>query len=552
LVREEWWRGAVIYQIYPRSYCDSNGDGIGDLPGIASRLDHIAELGVDAVWISPFFASPMKDFGYDVSDYCAVDPVFGTLADFDSLLARAHALGLKVIIDQVWSHTSDQHPWFAGSRVRRDSAKSDWFVWADPRPDGSPPNNWLSVFGGGAWTWEPRRRQYYLHHFLPSQPSLNLRNPAVWDALFDVAQFWLERGVDGFRLDAVDYMIHDAQLRDNPARPTADGQLPAKPFRLQKHVHDMMQPEILPALARIRRLMDRYPGTVTLGEVSSEPGSVERCGLYTNDNGRRLHMAYTLGLLKHEFSAEFVRDAIEEAEAADVDGWLCWAFSNHDVERVVSRWSANRPTAEFARLLTALQLSLRGSICVYQGEELGLPEAELSYHELRDPYGIAFYPEFRGRDGCRTPMPWSAEADQAGFTAGPAPWLPVPESHRARAVERQHADKDSVLNGWRRFMAWRKRHPALVIGDLRLIDVPEPLVAFERTTAGERLLAVFNLSDRTVGLPQGLLRPGWRLLDGHGFEPMAPGAPRLPPYGVAFAKDVSMRAPAPRILEPAE
>src|SRR5258706_5246173 len=293
VVREEWWRGAVIYQIYPRSFCDSNGDGIGDLRGIAQRLDHVAELGVDAVWIAPFFASPMKDFGYDVSDYCAVDPTFGTLADFDALLARAHALGLKVIIDQVWSHTSDQHAWFADSRLRPTSSKADWYVWADPRPDGSPPNNWLSVFGGGAWTWEPRRRQYYLHHFLSSQPQLNLRNEAVWDALFEVAAFWLDRGVDGFRLDAVDYMIHDVQLRDNPARPPTDGQVPLKPFRLQHHVHDMMQPEILPALERIRRFVDQYPDTVTLGEVSSEPGSVERCGLYTG-GGQRLHMAYTL------------------------------------------------------------------------------------------------------------------------------------------------------------------------------------------------------------------------------------------------------------------
>ncbi|MBV8167966.1 MAG: alpha-glucosidase [Alphaproteobacteria bacterium] len=552
MVREEWWRGAVIYQIYPRSFCDSNGDGIGDLRGIAQRLDHIAELGVDAVWIAPFFASPMKDFGYDVSDYCAVDPTFGTLADFDALLTRAHALGLKVIIDQVWSHTSDQHAWFADSRLRATSSKADWYVWADPRPDGSPPNNWLSVFGGGAWTWEPRRRQYYLHHFLPSQPSLNLRNPAVWDALFDVASFWLDRGVDGFRLDAVDFMLHDRALRDNPARPPVDGQMPLKPFRLQAHAHDMMQPEIVGVLERIRRFMDRYPDTVTLGEVSSEPGSVERCGIYTGGDGQRLHMAYTLGLLKREFSSPFVRRAIAEAEAADVDGWLCWAFGNHDVERVVSRWSGGKPTDAFARLLTALQLSLRGSLCIYQGEELGLPEADLAFDELRDPYGIAFYPEFRGRDGCRTPMPWQADAAQAGFTAAAQSWLPVPASHRVRAVDRQRSDRASVLNGWQRFLAWRKRHPALIHGDLRLIDTPDPLVCFERSTRGERVVAVFNLSDQPVTLPPDLLRPGLRMLDGHGFahERDRHGV-ILPPHGALFAAESVAAAPV-RVLEPAE
>ncbi len=372
-------------------------DGIGDLRGIAQRLDHIATLGADAVWIAPFFASPMKDFGYDVSDYCAIDPVFGSLADFDALVARARALGLKLIIDQVWSHTSDQHAWFTESRARRDSAKADWYVWADPRPDGSPPNNWLSVFGGGAWTWEPRRRQYYLHHFLPSQPQLNLRNPAVLDALFEVAAFWLDRGVDGFRLDAVDFMLHDARLRDNPARAPADGQMPLKPFRLQHHLHDMLQPELLPLLERIRAFMDQYPGTVTLGEVSSEPGSVERCGLYTGGDGRRLHMAYTLGLLKHEFSSGFVRRAIEDAEAADVDGWLCWAFGNHDVERVVSRWSGKpaRPTASrvcwppCSSACAAVSASIRARSSACPRRNWPMPSCAI-------PYGIAFYPEFRG------------------------------------------------------------------------------------------------------------------------------------------------------------
>src|SRR4051812_15880965 len=263
----DWWRGAVIYQIYPWSFADSDGDGIGDLRGITARLDHVARLGVDAIWIAPFFTSPMQDFGYDVSDYCAVDPRFGTLADFDALIARAHALGLKVLIDQVWSHSSNQHPWFRASRASRDNPHADWYVWADPRPDGSPPNNWLSVFGGGAWTWEPRRRQYYLHHFLPGQPQLDLRNPAALQALLDAGAFWLDRGVDGFRLDAIDFALHDPLLRDNPPRERAPGApLPLKPFGFQEHVHDMMHADTPALMERIRGLMDRYPGRTTVAE----------------------------------------------------------------------------------------------------------------------------------------------------------------------------------------------------------------------------------------------------------------------------------------------
>src|SRR6185437_595764 len=266
----EWWRGAVIYQIYPRSFFDSNGDGIGDLAGIAEKLGYVAGLGVDAVWISPFFASPMDDFGYDVSDYCAVDPIFGTLDDFDRLIARAHALGLKVLIDQVWSHTSDRHAWFCDSCSARDAPHADWYVWADPRPDGTPTNNWLSVFGGSAWSWGTRRRQYYLHHFLKSQPQLNLRNSAVLEAVLARGAFWLDRGVDGFRLDAVDFLTHDAKLRNNPALPPPGGIIPARLFGLQDHIHDMTQPDVVEVFRGIRRLIDRYPGLTTLAELSSE------------------------------------------------------------------------------------------------------------------------------------------------------------------------------------------------------------------------------------------------------------------------------------------
>ncbi|MBY0430221.1 MAG: alpha-glucosidase, partial [Rhodospirillales bacterium] len=332
----DWWRGAVLYQIYPRSFQDSDGDGIGDLKGILRRLDHVAGLGADAIWISPFFASPQKDFGYDVSDYLAVDPLFGSLDDFDRLVARAHTLGLRVLIDQVWSHTSNRHAWFQESCAGGDTA--EWYVWADARADGSPPNNWLSVFGGPAWNWDPRRRQYYLHHFLAAQPKLNLRHPAVLEALLRVGAFWLDRGVDGFRLDAVDFMMHDPALRDNPPRQPEGGGRPLKPFGLQEHLHDMAHPDTLATLAAIRGLMDRYPGRTTVAEISSEFDALTRAANYTGAAGARLHMAYTLRLMRQPFTAPAIAAAIAEVAAKIGEGWQCWAFSNHDVVRVASRW----------------------------------------------------------------------------------------------------------------------------------------------------------------------------------------------------------------------
>jgi alpha-glucosidase len=533
-----WWRGAVIYQIYPRSFFDSNGDGIGDLPGITAQLDHVARLGADAIWLCPFFVSPQRDFGYDVADHVAVDPIFGSLADFDALLARAHALGLKVLIDQVWSHTSDRHAWFLNSRASRTGAKADWYVWADPSADGTPPNNWLSVFGGSAWTWEPRRRQYYLHHFLSQQPALNLHNPAVMDALLETGRFWLERGVDGFRLDAVDFLLHDKALRANPAAPSSV--VPAKLFGMQEHAHDMMQPEITGLLARIRGLMDAYPGTVTLGEISSQPGAFERV-MAGSGGADRLHMAYTLRPLRGGFDWKTVSALLQDLAGNGTDGWICWSFSNHDVERAISRWNPARgvapPDPAFARLLMALLLSLRGSVCLYQGEELGLTEATLAESELRDPFGIAYWPEFRGRDGSRTPMPWSATAAHAGFTGAPVPWLPVRDAHRALAVDVQEADGSSLLHAFRRFLHWRRGVPALLHGTLVPMALPEPLVGFVREHDGERVLAVFNLSDQAVPFDTAPFGTARRLIES-GFA--GPGDV-LRPFGALFA-EVSMAA----------
>ena len=491
----EWWRGAVIYQIYPRSFADSNGDGIGDLPGVTAHLDHVARLGVDAIWLCPVFASPQRDFGYDVSDHTAIDPIFGTLADFDAMVARAHVLGLRVLIDQVWSHTSDRHGWFANSRCSPCGAHADWYVWADPHEDGTPPNNWLSVFGGPAWTWEPRRRQYYLHHFLPHQPQLNLLNPAVQDALLETGRFWLDRGVDGFRLDALDFFTHDPALRNNPAASQAAAGI--KLFGRQVHAHDMMQPQTGGFLERVRALTAEYPGAVTLGEVSSQDGAYERMRGYTDAS--HLHMAYSLKPAKGAFNWASVRELV--AEAAAPEGWLCWSFSNHDVERVVSRWNpcpGSAPDPRFARLLLALQLTLRGSVVVYQGEELGLTEAELTLDQLRDPFGITYWPEFAGRDGCRTPMPWVRDAAQAGFSGG-TPWLPVPDAHLALAVDAQEGDAASLLHEWRRYLAYRRAHPVLARGGLRVLELAAPLAGFVRFDETEEVVCIFNLSGDAVG-----------------------------------------------------
>ncbi|PXW98029.1 alpha-glucosidase [Sphaerotilus hippei] len=507
---KDWWRGAVIYQIYPRSFMDSNGDGIGDLPGITARLEHVASLGVDAIWISPFFRSPMKDFGYDVSDYRDVDPIFGTLADFDQLLARAHQLGLRILIDQVLSHTSDQHAWFQQSRLSRDNPRSDWYVWADARPDGTPPNNWLSVFGGSAWQWDARRRQYYLHSFLASQPDLNFHCPAVQEALLGEVRFWCEKGVDGFRFDACNHQVHDALLRDNPPVDASDGPVSTvqadNPYAMQRHLHDKSQPENLLFLERVRAVLDEF-GASSIGEVGDEQAP-PLMALYT-EAGRRLHMAYSFSLLTRDGSAAHVRREVGtlEREIARTGGWGCWALSNHDVPRIATRWSADGTLdARRSRLLLAMLLGLRGSVCLYQGEELGLPEAQVPYELLQDPYGLAFWPEFKGRDGCRTPMPWQADAAQAGFTTG-RPWLPVSAAHQALAVDLQEADPDSMLQASRALLAWRRSRPELVGGAMQLVDLPEPLLALERSVPpdqdGGRCWLVFNLGDeaRQVALP---------------------------------------------------
>lgn len=497
-VAKEWWRGAVIYQIYPRSFQDSTGNGVGDLPGITARLDHVARLGADAIWLSPIFPSPMADMGYDVADYRGIEPLFGTLADFDALIARAHELGLKVIIDQVLSHSSDRHPWFVNSKARGD--KADWYVWADAQPDGSPPNNWQSVFGGSSWEWAPERGQYYLHNFLISQPDLNLHNPQVQAELLDVLRFWLNRGVDGFRLDTVNYYMHDPALRDNPPMPpNPERWPPISSYDMQDHAHDKNRPENIDFLRKMRGVLNEYEGRCLVGEVGDAPHRALGLMQDYTSGGDKLHMAYSFDMLGPKFSPAHFRSIIEGFFKEAPDGWPSWSFSNHDVNRHVTRWASFGTPDAVARLAIALLASFEGTIGLYQGEELGQTETELLYEELTDPPGLRFWPENKGRDGCRTPMVWN-DGPNAGFSAG-KPWLPVKPSQAARNVAALEADPTSVLHYYRAMLAFRKGSAALREGRTAFIDAPEPVLAFTRSTAGETLTCLFNLGPNPVSLP---------------------------------------------------
>ncbi len=536
---KDWWRGAVIYQIYPRSFQDSNGDGIGDLAGIIHRMEHIADLGVDAIWISPFFRSPMLDFGYDVSDYRDVDPMFGTLGDFDALINRAHDLGLKVLIDLVLSHTSNQHPWFQESQQNKTNAKADWYVWADAKPDGTPPNNWLSIFGGSAWEWSGERMQYYLHNFLKEQPDLNFHNPAVQEELLSVARFWLDRGVDGFRLDTINFYFHDAELRDNPAlNPEARNATIApevNPYNWQDHIHDKNRPENLDFLRRLRAVMDEYPAATAVGEVGDAQYGLEIQSEYTS-GGDKMHMCYSFEFLSGLTpDAERVVKVLSDYENTVGDGWACWAFSNHDVVRHATRWALDD---DAIRLYAGLLLSLRGSVCLYQGEELGLTEAYVAFEDLQDPYGIRFWPKFKGRDGCRTPIPWVADNQNGGFSEA-KPWLPVAPEHLARAVAKQTGAQESTMASYKQIIDWRKTQAPLIKGKMRGLRAVGPVVEFIRCHEGEEVLCAFNLSNDVQRIP--LADGTWeRIVSPFDGEPMGDEM-MLPPYEAGFARRTDLK-----------
>ncbi|MBB4659521.1 alpha-glucosidase [Parvularcula dongshanensis] len=522
----EWWKDAVFYQVYPRSFLDTDGDGVGDLEGIRRKLPYVASLGVGAIWLSPVFPSPMADFGYDVSDYTGIDPMFGDLAGFDRLLEEAHGRGLKLIIDQVYSHSSDRHPWFQESRKDRTNPKADWYVWADPAPDGGPPNNWLSVFGGAAWSWDSRRRQYYLHNFLEEQPDLNFHEPAVREAILNVARFWLDRGVDGFRLDVANFYVHDAQLRDNPV---AEGHSGDRPYNFQRHLYDRSRPETLQFLAKLRALTDEHQGRMMVAEVfSADP--IVRMTQYT-EGAARLHTAYSFSFLHaNALTPSLIRRSLEAWTSQDA--WPSWSFSNHDVARVLTRWGGPETPAR-AKLLLALLLCLRGTPFLYQGEELGLPQAEVPFERLRDPEAIRFWPEGLGRDGCRTPMPWRTSAD-AGFSAA-EPWLPIDPRHLPLSVEAQEADPDSTLAFTRRFLALRQANRALRRGTIAFRDSAEPLLIFERSEAGERILCLFNLGQTEGTYTDRALCDAETLAMDHGGL-LEDGSARLPPGSVLIVR----------------
>lgn len=491
----EWWKKAVFYQIYPRSYQDTSGNGVGDLKGIEQRLDYIKSLGVDAIWISPFFKSPQKDYGYDVSDYLSVDPMFGSNDDFRRLLDKAHDLDLKIIADLVLSHTSDQHEWFKESRQSKDNDKADWYVWADAKPDGSPPNNWQSYFGGSTWTYDYRRGQYYLHQFLPSQPDLNFHNPKVRKAILDTLEYWLKFGVDGFRLDAIIHCFSDLSLKDNPPnpRPPINSQF-NKPdiYWMQDHLYDRDQPEALEFCKDMRTLLDRYPGTMAMGEVGdSITASAKYC-----DTSEKLHTAYSFSLTSgtpDDFKVSFFKNFLEESKEFP-DFWPSWAFCNHDMIRVVTRWGGedHEYNPDFAKLLQAILGTLRGTPFYFEGEELGLSDVKISFEQIQDPWGKHLYPQWQGRDGCRTPMPWEQDKKNAGFSEADETWLPIQDDHKERAVSVQESQPDSVLNFFRQLLQWRKTQDDLQIGNIEFFDYGEDILVYRR---GD-IMCIFNLRNK--------------------------------------------------------
>jgi alpha-glucosidase len=486
-----WWEPGVIYQVYPRSFQDSNGDGIGDIPGIVDRLDHLVDLGVDALWLSPVFRSPMADFGYDISDYRAVDPIFGTLDDLDRLVARAHAAGLKVLLDFVPNHTSSEHPWFLDSRSSRDSEKRDWYLWADPRPDGGPPTNWRSVFGGSGWEPDARTGQSYFHSFLREQPDLNWRNPAVREAMHAVLRFWLDRGIDGFRVDVIWLLVKDDQLRDNPRDPAVEDD--GYTYRALTPLYTADRPEVHDLIADMRRVLDDYDHRMLIGEIYLP---VERLTAYYGSHPHRLeaHLPFNFQLLELPWRADVIAEAIVGYEAAlPAHAWPNWVLGNHDRPRIASRVGPRQ-----ARVAAMLLLTLRGTPTLYYGDEIGMVDVPIPPELERDP--ARFHGASGGRDPERTPMRWDGTPN-AGFTTG-RPWLPIGDAREGN-VAQQRQDPRSILELHRRLLELRRTELALAIGDWIPIRGRDGVLAYERTIPGRRLIVALELEGRptTVALP---------------------------------------------------
>lgn len=528
--RTVWWKRGPIYEIYPRSFGDSNGDGVGDLSGITSHLDYLNDgtpnsLGVEAIWITPFYPSPLFDFGYDVSDYCGVDPLFGSMRDLEILLCEAHKRGIRVILDLVFNHTSHLHPWFVESRSSRANPKSDWYVWRDKGPLGQKPNNWKSVFGGPAWTWDENRQQYYLHLFLKQQPDLNWRNPRVHKAVHDVMQFWLDKGVDGFRLDVINLIYKDAALRDNPRR------IGRRPYEMQRHIHDQDQPETHQALREMRELIDRYSERMMVGEISLDAPQDARLAAAYYGQGDELNLAFNFSFSSCPWSARSFRDEVAKWEqAVPPGGWPSYVLSNHDLPRHLSRYGRGDLARERARLAAMMLLTLRGTPFLYYGEEIGMGNGCVPRGRMQDPVGKRYWPFHPGRDEERTPMQWNGSRG-AGFTDNPRPWLPLAGGHRAVNVQRQLDEADSMLSLYRRLIWFRKSSPAIIDGNYCAIDgVPDDCFVYTREKAGQRVLIALNFanSPRTVSLPEGFAAATLQLsTDPHREQAASDGLLRL-------------------------
>jgi alpha-glucosidase len=498
---KDWWRHGIFYQVYPRSFRDSDGDGVGDLRGIVARLPYLKSLGVDAVWLSPIFPSPMADFGYDISDYTGIDPLFGNMDDFDALVSAAHDHGLRLILDLVPNHTSDQHPWFAEARRSRDNSKRDWYIWRDPAPDGGAPNNWLSEFGGSAWQYDEATGQYYYHAFLAAQPDLNWRNPAVSEAIYDVMRFWLAKGVDGFRVDVIWHLIKDASFRDNPPNPHyLDGRPPHERILTQ---YSTDQPEVQEVVAEMRRVTDEFDSRVLIGEIYLP---LQRLMAYYGKDLGGAHMPFNFALLSTIWNARSIERIIDEYEAALPSGaWPNWVLGNHDRPRVATRVGADQ-----ARVAAMLLLTLRGTPTLYYGDEIGMRQVVIAPHQVRDPFeknvpGIGV-----GRDGCRTPMQWDATAG-AGFSSG-TPWLPLADDHVTKNVATLEADRGSILNLYKALISLRKQTPQLVRGAYRPIAAEVDLLIYRRECDGSALTVALNLGAKPVSVAAGSLGQGHVIL----------------------------------------
>ncbi len=478
-----WWQRGVIYQIYPRSFQDSNGDGIGDLKGIEERLDHLVDLGIDAIWISPIFPSPMKDFGYDVADYCGIDPRFGTLADFDALIAATHGRGLKLLLDLVPNHSSDQHPWFIESRSSRASAKRDWYIWRDPAPGGGPPNNWISDFGGSAWEWDAATGQYYYHAFLKEQPDLNWRNPELAESMYAAMRFWFDRGVDGFRIDVLWHMIKHSDFPDNPPNPAFTPAMGEMHRVLQLHSTD--QPEVHGIAAQMRAVADGYDERVLIGEIYLP---VEKLMHYYGRDTPEVHLPFNFQLIDAPWEARTLARLIADYEAAlPPGGWPNWVLGNHDRPRAAAKLGEAQ-----ARVAAMLLLTLRGTPTIYYGDEIGLADVAIPLELVQDPRELREPGLGLNRDPVRTPMPWDDRAN-AGFTSG-APWLPLNEDWRSRNVAMQTADQASMLRLYRDLLKLRREHPALSVGDFLSVECEGDVLAYQRNHGMDRLLILLNLS----------------------------------------------------------